>query len=188
MTKTELRNIYVQKRLSIHSKEKLKMDDLMLIQFQKLSFHDAEVLLSYWPLLKFAEPNTHLFSGYLRHMIPSLLISYPVINTNNTIQAVAINEDSVYKQNTFGIHEPVHGDFIDATSVDLIFMPMLVCDIRGNRVGFGKGYYDKYLASCRKDICRIAFSYFKPVDAIQDANTFDVPLNYCITPECIYEF
>src|SRR5213075_3525180 len=102
MTKTELRNIYGQKRLSIHSKEKLKMDDLLLIRFQKLSFDDTEVLLSYWPLLKFAEPNTHLFSGYLRHMIPSLLISYPVINTtNNTMRAVAITGSSVYETNRF---------------------------------------------------------------------------------------
>lgn len=161
----------------------------MLIQFQKLSFDYKEVLLSYWPLLKFAEPNTHLFSGYLRHMIPSLTISYPVINpANNSMRAVAISEDTLYKTNALGIHEPADGDIISAASVDLVFIPMLVCDISGNRVGFGKGYYDKYLASCRKDICKIAFSYFEPIEAIEDANTFDVPLSYCITPENIYEF
>jgi 5-formyltetrahydrofolate cyclo-ligase len=189
MTKNELRKIYKQKRLSIHSKEKLKMDDLMLIQFQKLSFDNTEVLLSYWPLLKFAEPNTHLFSGYLRHMVPSLTICYPVIGpANNSLQAVAIGEDTIYKTNVSGIHEPVDGELVDASLVDLVFTPMLICDIKGNRVGFGKGYYDKYLASCRKDVCKIAFSYFEPVDTVEDANTFDVPLSYCITPECIYEF
>jgi len=189
MTKAELRKIYRQKRSSILSKEKIKLDDLMLIQFQKVCFDEIQILLSYWPLLKFAEPNTHLFSGYLRHMIPSLLISYPVIDAaNNNMQAVGVSEDSAYQLNEFGIHEPAEGDAIDAKAVDLVFIPLLICDIRGNRVGFGKGYYDKYLSNCRKDICKIAFSYFEPVDAVEDANAFDVPLSYCITPACIYEF
>ena len=189
MTKEELRNIFRQKRLSIHPKEKLKLDDLMLIRFQKLSFDNIELLLSYWPLSKFAEPNTHLFTGYLRHMIPSLTICYPVINpAKNTMRALAINEDTVYNANAFGIYEPARGDVVDPAALDLVFVPMLACDIKGNRVGFGKGYYDIYLASCRSAVCKIAFSYFEPVDAVDDANTFDVPLTYCITPHNIYEF
>ena len=190
MTKPQLRNIYNQKRLAIDSKEKLKLDDLMLMQFQNFVFDDAvEVLLTYWPHMKFAEPNVHLFNAYARHMIPNLLICYPVVDVStHEMKSVEINEDTVYKPNAFGIHEPVAGDAVDPLSIDIVFVPMVVCDIKGNRVGFGKGYYDKYLATCRHDVCKIAFSYFEPVDAVEDANSFDVPLSYCVTPECIYEF
>lgn len=190
MTKGQLRDIYKHKRLSIDSRQKLKLDDLMVIQFQKLRFNeDTQVLLTYWPLVRLAEPNTHLFNGYLRHVIPHVLICYPVVDVSkNGMKAVAINEDAVYRSNAFGIHEPVTGDIVDALSVDIVFVPMLVCDMKGNRVGFGKGYYDKYLAACRKDVCKIAFSYFEPVDVVEDATSFDVPLTYCVTPECIYEF
>src|SRR5690242_13139734 len=77
MTKTELRDIYREKRNTISSKEKLKLDDLLLIQFQQLYFEDVRTLFTYWPKAGAQEPNTHLFSGYLRHTIPSLQIAYP---------------------------------------------------------------------------------------------------------------
>ena len=182
MTKAELRKLYREKRSAISSKEKLKLDELLLIQFQKLPLSDIQTLCTYWPTEKFAEPNTHLFSGYLRHTIPSLIISYPVINVASlSIQAVSIDETTTYKHNAYGIYEPVNAKAIDEED-------MLVCDEQGNRVGFGKGYYDRFLSNCRKDVISIGFSYFKPVDAITDNQPFDIPLNYCITPEAVYEF
>jgi 5-formyltetrahydrofolate cyclo-ligase len=65
---------------------------------------------------------------------------------------------------------------------------MLICDTKGYRVGYGKGFYDRYLAHCRKDVVKIGFSYFDPVEKITDTDQFDVPLTYCITPQHIYEF
>jgi 5-formyltetrahydrofolate cyclo-ligase len=55
-------------------------------------------------------------------------------------------------------------------------------------VGYGKGCYDRFLALCRPDIIKIGFSYFEPINEISDTDKFDIPLNYCITPERIYEF
>ncbi len=189
MTKKELRKIYKKKRLAIDSKEKLKLDDLLLIQFQNLSFENIHVLLSYWPMANVVEPNTHLFSGYLRHTIPSLQIAYPVTDfLLGTMDAVLINEDTVYKTNEYNITEPVKGETINAEIIDMVFIPFLICDKQGYRVGFGKGFYDKFLPLCREDILKIGFSYFEPVDKIEDAQSFDVPLNYCITPDSIYEF
>ena len=65
MTKKELRQIYKEKRAAIPSKEKLKLDDVLLINFQRLYFEDISTLLSYWAKADAQEPNTHLFSGYL---------------------------------------------------------------------------------------------------------------------------
>ena len=189
MTKAELRQLYKQKRSAISTKEKLKLDDLMLIQFQKLSFSDVYVLLTYWPFTKYAEPNTHLYSGYLRHSVPGLTITYPVINNSNfTMQAFSIDEETVYKQNEYGIHEPDDGELINPIDIDIVFVPMLVCDAQGYRVGYGKGYYDRFLANCKADVICIGFNYFNPVDEVTDKQPFDIPLNYCITPESVYEF
>lgn len=189
MLKTNLRKIYKEKRLSISTKEKLRLDDLLLLQFQQFNFSKLQILLTYWPMAKANEPNTQLFTAYLRHTIPNLQIAYPVIDVaTKTMQAILINEHTIYEANTYGIYEPKQGDVVNITDIDLVFAPLLICDKFGYRVGFGKGYYDKFLADCREDAIIIGFNYFDPIDKIEDTNQFDVPLNYCITSQKIYEF
>ena len=135
------------------------------------------------------EPNTLLFSSYLRHFVPHLNIAYPKSNFDKLeMQAILIDEETVYKTNEFGITEPKLGKNINPLEIDVVFVPLLVCDQMGFRVGFGKGFYDKFLTQCRTDIIKIGFSYFEPIDKINDTNSFDVPLTYCITPDNIYEF
>jgi 5-formyltetrahydrofolate cyclo-ligase len=189
MTKKELRNLYKQKRQAISSKEKLKLDDLLLIRFQQLYFENVHILFTYWPKVNAQEPNTHLFSGYLLHTIPSLQIAYPVTDFSTcTMEAVFINEETVYHTNAYGITEPKEGSMVEAHDIDIVFVPLLVCDMDGHRVGYGKGFYDKYIARCRADIIKIGFSYFDPIEKIEGRDSFDVPLNYCVTPEKVYEF
>jgi len=189
MTKKDLRNLYRERRNTLSSKEKLKLDDLLLIRFQQLYFEDVHVLFTYWPKANAQEPNTHLFSGYLRHTISSLQITYPVTDhANYTMNAIRINEDTVYHTNGYGLTEPKDGELIEPADIDLIFVPLLVCDICGHRVGYGKGFYDRYLVQCREDSMKIGFSYFEPVEKIDDSDAFDVPLNYCVTPVKVYEF
>ncbi|MES2329738.1 MAG: 5-formyltetrahydrofolate cyclo-ligase [Bacteroidota bacterium] len=189
MNKQELRQLYQVKRAEIHSKERLRMDDLLLLQFQQFDYADVQTVLTYWPLANKAEPNTHLFSGYLRHMLPGMLLAYPLTDPSTLeMTALAIHEDTIYHTNAWGITEPKEGEVIDPTQIDLIFVPLLAYDTKGYRVGFGKGFYDRYLARCREDIVKIGFSYFGPVDEIADTDQFDVPLTYCITPQQTYEF
>lgn len=189
MTKQELRKTYLEKRMRISSREKIKLDDLLLIQFQRLAFDDVYMLLSYFPMEEKHEPNTLLFSNYLRHAIPNLEIAFPKADfTANEMQAFLINEETVYQKNNYQIAEPVSGESIDEKDIDLIFVPLVACDSKGFRVGYGKGFYDKFLAGCREDVLKIGFSYFAPVGEISDVHDFDIPLDYCITPESVYEF
>lgn len=189
MTKKELRNIYRQKRLAISAKEKMKLDDLLLIKFQQLFFNEVQCVFTYWPKEDTHEPNTHLITNYLRHMIPALQIAYPVCDvTTGNMQAILINEETDYYTNSLGITEPKEGQVLDPQIIDLAFVPLMIYDAAGYRVGYGKGFYDKYLTQCREDIIKTGLSYFDPVDKIDDKNAFDIPLNYCVTPEKIYEF
>jgi 5-formyltetrahydrofolate cyclo-ligase len=189
MTKQELRKIYKEKRKNIAHHQKEKWDDLLLIQFQKISHPHVQTVFSFLPIETMNEPNTHLFTRYLSAFIPNLKIAYPVINhQQNTMQAYVTNDETNYLLNEKKIVEPVNGKLIHPNEIDLVIVPLLIFDEQGYRVGYGKGFYDKYLLHCKKNTMKIGFSYFEPVDKISDCSSFDIPLTHCITTEHIYEF
>ncbi|MCW3080178.1 5-formyltetrahydrofolate cyclo-ligase [Segetibacter sp.] len=190
MLKQELRKIYKKKRVELTATERNKLDDLLLIQLQNLAFGNSiEVLLSYWPLVQHCEMNTLLYTRYLETAIPGLKVTFPLVNLETKeMQAILVHDETDFVENEYGIPEPEEGDEISAEEIDLVFVPLLAFDKKGFRVGYGKGFYDRFLKKCREDVISVGFSYFEPVDAIEDKNQFDVPLNYCITPFKIYEF
>jgi 5-formyltetrahydrofolate cyclo-ligase len=189
MIKEELRKIYKAQRKEISAQHKMKLDDLLLLEFQKFDYASVQTVLSYWPIKGQAEPDTHLFTRYLTHFLPEINLAYPVMNMV-TMQMVAIRVDdtTAYQTNQWGITEPIGGMLIEPHKIDMILVPLLVCDKKGHRVGYGKGFYDRYLAQCREDTVKMGFSYFPAVEKISDTHQFDVPLTYCITPRQIYEF
>jgi 5-formyltetrahydrofolate cyclo-ligase len=190
MIKKELRKIYKQKRLALSATDRLKLDDLLLIQLQRLTFgNNVHVVMSFWPLENHGEMNTHLYTRYLEHAIPDVKVAFPVIDfSKNEMQAVLINADTEFVENKYGIAEPMEGEEVVPDEIDLVFVPLLAFDKNGYRVGYGKGYYDRFLQHCRENVITVGFSYFEAVDKIDDTHQFDVPLDYCITPHKIYAF
>lgn len=102
--------------------------------------------------------------------------------------AIEVNADTAFQKNAWNIHEPMDGRVVDSGVIDVAFVPLLIFDRKGYRVGYGKGFYDKYLQQCKPGCLKIGFCYFEPIDEISDTNEFDVPLNICITPNTIYVF
>jgi 5-formyltetrahydrofolate cyclo-ligase len=189
MTKKELRKIHKEKRSALSPLELNRFDDLLLIQFQQVFTGDASVFLSYQPIPEKQEINTHLMTDYLAFRIPELRLAYPVIDPfTNTFKAIETTEDTTFKLSHYGIPEPIDGQLIDPREIDAAFIPLLAFDLNGYRVGYGKGYYDRFLQLCRPDLLKIGFSFFEPVPTIDDINEYDVPLNICITPNQLYEF
>ena len=190
MTKSVLREAYKQKRAALSEKERLRLNDLLLIQFQQMEIpYDVNVLMSYWPLERHAEVNTFLMTDYLQFRRPGLQIAYPIANfEDHTMKIMLADEDTDFKKNIYGIAEPVNGVEIAAADVDMVFVPLLVFDKNGYRIGYGKGFYDRFLPACREESLKIGFSYFEPVLAIDGISQFDVPLTTGITPGDIYEF
>jgi len=190
MTKKELRTLYREKRAALPERERLRMDDLLLIQFQQLVIpYDTGIVLSYWPLKQHTEVNTHLMTDYLQFRQPGLQVAYPVSDfSNHTMKVLLVNDDTSFHINQYGIAEPVDGIEIDPCDVGMVFVPLLAFDNKGYRVGYGKGFYDRFLARCGDDIIKIGFSFFDPVAAISDIDQFDIPLTIGITPNQVYEF
>lgn len=189
MIKKELRGIYKAKRMALKPAEISKLEDLMLIQFQQIEIDIPGMIMSYMPYGNANEFDPQLVLDYCYFKNPDQTLFYPVIDVKTkTMTSFVVNDDTVFAKNQYGIDEPIDGIFISPEEIDLVIVPLLGFDVRGNRVGYGKGYYDRFLKECREDIVKIGFSFFEPVPAITDIKRFDVKLDYCITPEDIYRF
>jgi 5-formyltetrahydrofolate cyclo-ligase len=189
MLKSELRRLYREKREALTAQQRLKMDDLLLIQFQQLALPPLQHILSFYPIEEKHEVNTFHITDYLQFTNPGLQVAYPKTNfADNSMQAIIAEDEDSFAPNAYNIPEPVGGEVVAPEWMDAVLVPMLAFDVKGHRVGYGKGFYDRFLASCHPQCITIGLCYFDPVEAILDAGQFDVTLNYCITPHKVYVF
>lgn len=189
MLKKDARKLYREKRNALSPAEKEKLDDLLLIRFQALGLPFLHHVLSYMPKEESNEPDTRLFTEYLEFKNPSLQIAYPKTHPETgTLSAVLVHADTAFLEGAYGIPEPQSDEWMITEDIDLVIVPLLICDREGYRVGYGKGYYDRFLRHCHPGCIKVGFMYFEPVLEISDKDEFDVPLNLCITPHNLYVF
>lgn len=190
MTKSELRQIYLQKRAEFSNETAAEMASS--IAARSISYvRDGKLryISCYLPITKFNEIDTLPLIDSLRQTFDPVMIAVPRADLElGEMTSILLEHDTVIKPNSWGIPEPVDGISISVTALDIIFVPLLCYDKYGNRVGYGKGFYDKYLSGCRDDCKKIGLSYFEPVDSISDVLTTDIKLDVVVTPFDVFEF
>ena len=189
MIKKEIRKLYLAKRKALSMAEMHGRIAQMISNFENINLPEFKTLLSYKPIEAKNEINSYFFEEVLMQTNPDLGLCYPQANFEiGSMQAFADDEILEWENTTFGLEQPASGTKISAHEIDLIFVPLIALDERGYRVGYGKGFYDRYLAKCRPDAITIGFSFFDPLPGIDDVNQWDVPLKYGVTPQRMYEF
>ena len=189
MDKATLREEYLRRRLELDAATRDAYSKAILSHFDTLSFTGVRHLFSYSALASRHEFDPGACVENLKKKNPDLRVALPRLKDDGRhMDAIQILPDTMYKVNAFGIPDPVSGMHFEPAGLDMIFVPLVIVDGYGNRIGYGKGFYDRYLSSCRAEAVKIGFSYFEPVGRIKDISQFDVPLNLCITPLRIYEF
>ena len=99
-----------------------------------------------------------------------------------------LTDNTKIKKNSYNVPEPVDGLEVPDAKIDVVFVPLLAYDKQGNRVGYGKGFYDNFLSKCKPETIKIGLSFFPPEEKIDDVSTNDVKLDFCVTAEEIFEF
>ena len=111
----------------------------------------------------------------------------PKMEGNNSLNHYLLTDATPIKINPWGIPEPQDGITVSPSKIEVVFAPLLAYDLRGNRLGYGKGYYDRFLEQCRLECVVVGLSFFEPEERIPN-NANDIPLDYCVTPKKVFHF
>ena len=99
-----------------------------------------------------------------------------------------LTDTTKIKKNNYDIPEPVDGLEVPVSKINVVFIPLLAFDEKGNRVGYGKGFYDQFLSKCNSKTLKIGVSFYEAETIISDTLSTDIQLNYCVTPTKVYNF
>ena len=93
---------------------------------------------------------------------------------------LALKPDSQFQKNKFGIPEICNSEAEIAGHIDLMICPGIAFDSKKNRVGYGGGYYDRYLTSASYNhLGMLGFSMQKTESISVDS--FDIPMEFILT-------
>lgn len=188
MLKTELRKIYLSKQKSLLTTESLdKSQKIAQFFFKHFPLKSIKYLHIFLPIKKNGEVETEFIIKIIWSKFPTIKTVVPCLNADE-IESVELLFNSKLQQNKWEINEPIDSTIVDEKNIDIVIVPLLAIDKYGNRVGYGKGFYDKFLAKCRPDCVKIGVSFFEPIEEITDKNKFDVKLDYCLTPNTLIKF
>lgn len=189
MLKKELRKHYNSKRLAIQKNQYWILNAAILNQLNQFNWFNFTYISIFLPIKSNNEIDTFELLNYLTQNYPHLKICLPKTNFNDfSMQHILYTNQTVLVKNKYNIPEPLYGYLILPAQIDVIFVPLLAFDKQGNRVGYGKGFYDRFLANCNSSSVKIGLSFFDAVEYIDDVDTFDIKLTNCVTPQKIYTF
>lgn len=193
MQKQDLRREFLQKRKALTETEvegfSRKIHDWF---FRSIPVHAYATIHTFLPIKRNNEIDTWLIINTLQKDFATDIV-IPKSHDDGTMSHYLLTKDTVFEENKWKIPEPISNIQAErrphpSSSIDLVLIPLLCFDKKGYRVGYGKGYYDRFLAECRPDVMKIGLSIFEPVEQIKDVDAYDIRLDYCITPNKIWSF
>ena len=187
MKKEEIRKIYKEKREALSNEdigEKSERIHHLIRSSLDLKNKRCSIFL---PIRRQKEINTFLIIDDLALISTQFVVSKSDFSTREMTHFNYEGKRQL-KENSWGIPEPTWGDQIHVNELDIVFVPLLAIDRKGHRVGYGKGFYDRFLVNCSSNCLFIGLSLFDEFVEIEDIRAGDIPMHVCITPNSIYYF
>lgn len=187
MTKAELRLNYKKKRAGL-SEAFIESESLAIAnQLLNLDIWNYSFYHLFLSITARREINTDYILNILSGKDKNIVIAKTVFETI-TMTHYLLTDNTIIKKNNYHIPEPVDGIEIATAKIEVVFVPLLVFDKQGHRIGYGKGFYDKFLSECHPQTIKIGLSFFEAEEKIEGIFDSDVALDYCVTPKRIYRF
>lgn len=186
MTKDQIRKLYLQKRNSLSETEIQDFSEMIFKNFiEHFKPIENQKVHCFLTISEKREINTECFLSYffknkIRVFVPKIF--------NDRLISVEITENTRFVKNSWSISEPESNDDSGETNYDYVLTPLLYCDFEGNRVGYGKGFYDEFFENVEASSLKVGLNFFNPEVKIDDIRTNDIPLNYLVTPTAVLSF
>ena len=183
--KKALRSFYRKKRSALTSAERADASAAILELIISETLIGKGLVMLYLDSIGHHEiPMEKWFDTFKGHQI----CVPKVLDANGKMEAVIWEKGMPVKPNQWGIMEPVSNTYINPKTIVTVVVPLLCFDQSGHRVGYGKGYYDRFLLRCASRCKTIGVSCFAPVEKIDGTQATDISLNTVVTPQKIYSF
>lgn len=187
MNKAELRHKYKVLRQSL-SNSQIEEDSLAIAnQLLQLDVWDKSFYHIFLTIEEQKEINTDYILNILSGKDKNIIISKSNFE-DFSMTHYLLTDNTTIKKNDYNIPEPIDGIEIQSSQLEVVIIPLLAFDKLGNRVGYGKGFYDRFLADCKPETLKIGLSFFEVEDETFDASEDDIKLDYCVTPKQVYQF
>ncbi len=190
MTKQEARKKYLAERRAFSPDQIEQLTDKVLQQFFCfVDLNGVKYLHIYLPIKAQNEINTWQIINTCWQEFPNIkLVTSITAFDRSWLDCVLLEPGTELAKNKWGIPEPTNSPKIDPKLLDMIILPLIIFDQNGHRVGYGKGYYDRFLTRCKDEIKKIGLALFEPIKTINDLHRYDVPLDLGFTPRKTYYF
>ncbi len=186
--KAKLRELYKAKRAQLTSAEVAQFSIEILQQFKLWlsARNDFTYFHLFLPIEKQNEVDTYLIKEYLDANQKKVYTSR-INSAGLEMETFLLGIKTVYGEGKLGIPIPIGAEKVESVELQVILVPLLAFDNFGNRIGYGKGYYDIFLKKLDKEVIKIGLSFFLPLEKIP-SEAHDIPLDFCITPKKIFTF
>jgi len=187
-TKSDLRNKYRIRRKSLAPEERSALS--MSIAQKAIAYIESQSDIShvhiFLPITKLNEINTLPLIEKLLQKGLTLYTSATDFSTQkmSTIKLLAPLET---REDRFGIPVPVRREAADVNDIQMVLIPLLAYDLEGNRLGYGMGFYDRFLESLTQEVVKAGVSFFPPEKVIP-SEVHDIKLDICFTAKEVYQF
>lgn len=187
MDKKELRKKYKALRQTLSEKEIEDKSLAIANQLIQMKIWDKLYYHLFLTIAEQKEIDTEFILQVLAGKDKEIVLSKCEFSTLGMIHYL-LTDNTKIKKNSYNVPEPIDGIEVPDAKIDVVFVPLLAYDKEGNRVGYGKGFYDNFLSKCKPETIKVGLSFFPPEEIINGISENDVKLDYCVTPEMVLQF